>query len=231
MQAKTILVADDEMTYASHLRTNLEKEGYKVIWVQSASEAINKVGIKPSALIVDLMRREQAGLDLCRQLRSMPESKHMPIIILTSRDEESDEVVSLEVGADDYIHKSASPRVVSARLRNIIRRYNSLPIQAEESETEVKIGPLEIDRKSHTITLGGKNVFMPRKEFELLWMLATNKGKVFSREMLLRRVWGENIFVTDRTVDVHVCKVRQRLGKFGQENLETIKGVGYRIKV
>lgn len=225
---KTILIADDEAYYVSLLRTQFEKEGYSVIWVQSAAEAMAKVSIRPIAVIVDLMRGQAAGLELCRKLRAFPEWRHLPIIVFTSKHEEADEVVSLEVGADDFVHKSATPRVLLARLRNVLKRCAAPPLPADLNQ--IKIGPLEIDRTTYTVRLNGKEVFLPRKEFELLWVLASNKGKVFSREMLLRSVWGESVYVTDRTVDVHICKIRQRLGTFGTEHLETIKGVGYRIK-
>ncbi len=229
-KAKTILVADDELHYVTVLRSALEKEGYNVVWAQNASETISKISVKPTALIMDLMRGQSNGLELCRQLRMLPESKHLPIIVLTSKGEESDEVVSLEMGADDFIHKSVSTRVLSARLRNILKRYAPTTPVASDEVSAVKIGALEVDKLSHSVKLASKDVFLPRKEFELLWILASNKGKVFSREMLLRRVWGENVYVTDRTVDVHICKVRQRLGQYGSDNIETIKGIGYRIK-
>ncbi|MFN3394234.1 MAG: winged helix-turn-helix domain-containing protein, partial [Candidatus Thermochlorobacter sp.] len=165
---------------------------------------------------------------LCRKLRMQPEWRYLPIIIFTNKEGESDEVVCLEVGADDFIHKSASLRVFSARLRNILRRYVAAP--AADEVSYIKINQLEINKAFYLVRLNQKDIFLPRKEFELLWILASNKGKVFSREMLLRRVWGENVYVTDRTVDVHICKIRQRLGAFGHEHLETIKGIGYRIK-
>jgi two-component system alkaline phosphatase synthesis response regulator PhoP len=225
---KTILIADDELNYVSSLRAYLEKEGYSVVWAQNATEAIAKIATKPAAMIIDLMRGQAAGLELCRKLRTLPEWRYLPIIVFTNKGEESDEVVCLEVGADDFIHKSASFRVLSARLHSILRRY--MP-QTMEEVSSIKAGPLEIDKLTYTVRLNNKEIFLPRKEFELLWILVSNKGKVFSREMLLRRVWGENIYVTDRTVDVHICKIRQRLGSFGKENLETIKGIGYRIKI
>ncbi len=224
----TILIADDELNYVSSLRNYLEKEGFSVVWAQNASEAMAKIAVRPVAVIVDLMRGQAAGLELCRKLRTLPEWRYLPIIIFTNKGEESDEVVCLEVGADDFIHKSASFRVLSARLHNVLRRYTS---QTVEEVSSLKVGPLEIDKPTYSVRLNNKEVFLPRKEFELLWILASNRGKVFSREMLLRRVWGENVYVTERTVDVHICKVRRRLGTFGKENLETIKGVGYRIKI
>ncbi|NTU73954.1 response regulator transcription factor, partial [Candidatus Roizmanbacteria bacterium] len=133
----------------------------------------------------------------------------------------------LELGADDFLGKAISPRVLSARIKNVLKRHN---IDAREELTYLKFQNLEIDRDSHTVRLDEKEIFLPRKEFELLWLLASNRGKVFSREMLLSRIWGENIYVTDRTVDVHICKARQRLGQFGTDYFETIKGVGYRMK-
>ncbi|MBC8043202.1 MAG: response regulator transcription factor [Rhizobacter sp.] len=227
MKAKTILIADDELHYVNPLRSALEKEGYSVMWAQNAAETISKAAAKPEILIMDLMRGQSAGFDVCRKLRSMPEAKHLPIIMLTNRNEEADEVIGLELGADEYLHKSVSPRVLSARIKNVLRRYN---VRTQEEVSCLKIAQMEIDKNSHCVMLAGKEIFLPRKEFELLWILASNRGKVFSREMLLRRIWGENIYVTDRTVDVHICKVRERLNKFGQENIETIKGVGYRFK-
>jgi two-component system, OmpR family, alkaline phosphatase synthesis response regulator PhoP len=228
MQTKTILLADDDSQYVKTLRSSLEKDGYEVMWAQTAAEVMSKVSLRPTALIMDFMRGQAAGLDLCKQLREMPESKKLPIIFLTRKAEETDEAAGLDVGADDFIRKSVSNRVISARLRNVLRR--ALEQAPSIESNDIKLGALEINRITHDVKLHGKTVFLPRKEFELLWLLAQNKGKVFSREILLRRVWGENIYVTERTVDVHVCKVRQRLGSFGQENLETIKGIGYRLK-
>jgi two-component system alkaline phosphatase synthesis response regulator PhoP len=231
-KAKTILIGDDDFQYVNWLRATLEKEGYNVVWAQNVSEVMSKISTKPTAVIVDFMRGQSVGLDLCRELRNLPEFKHLPIIMLTRKREDSDEVTGLEVGADDYIHKSVSNRVLSARLRNVLKRSSSYsePEFTEETTVEIKLGDLVVNRQMHTVLLKGKEVFLPRKEFELLWLLVANRGKVFSREILLRRIWGENVYVTDRTVDVHICKIRQRLGDFGQENLETIKGVGYRIK-
>lgn len=232
VKAKTILVGDDDFQYVNWLRTTLEKEGYNVVWAQNAAEVLSKLTAKPTAVIVDFMRGQSLGIDLCRELRALPESKNLPIIMLTRKREESEEAAGLEVGADDYIHKSVSNRVLSARLRNVLRRTTGLEIEFTDDEvSDIKINGMEINRQTHAVRIYGKEIFLPRKEFDLLWLLASNKGKVFSREILLRRVWGEAVYVTDRTVDVHICKIRQRLGDFGQENLETIKGVGYRIKV
>jgi len=230
-KAKTILIGDDDFQYVNWLRATLEKEGYSVVWAQNASEVMSKISTKPTAVIVDFMRGQPIGLELCRELRSLPEFKHLPLIMLTRKRADSDEAAGLEVGADDYIHKSVSNRVLSARLRNVLKRNGNLETDsAEENAIEIKLGDLVVNRQTHTVLLKGKEIFLPRKEFELLWLLVANKGKVFSREILLRRIWGESVYVTDRTVDVHICKIRQRLGEFGQENLETIKGVGYRIK-
>ncbi|NTV46903.1 MAG: response regulator transcription factor [Chlorobiales bacterium] len=227
MNTRTILIADDEPKYATWLRSRLEQEGYNVVLARDAAETLAGLAHMPEIILLDLMKGESSGLELCRQLRSLPESKSLPIIMMAKNAEEADEVLSLELGADDFLPKAASPRVLTARIKNVLKRYN---VNAREEVTYLKLRNLEIDRNAHKVLLDGKDVFLPRKEFELLWILATNKGKVFSREMMLRRVWGENIYVTDRTVDVHVCKVRQRLGDFGSENIETIKGVGYRLK-
>lgn len=227
MTQRTILIADKEPKFTSWLQSHLEQEGYTVLLARDASETLARLSNKPEMILMDLMKGESGGPELCRQLRAMPESKSLPIIMMSNKPEEMDEVLCLEMGADDFLAKAISPRVLSARIKNVLKRHN---LDARQELSYIKIEGLEIDRSSHSVRLEGKEIRLPRKEFELLWLLATNRGKVFSREMLLRRIWGENIYVTDRTVDVHICKVRQRLGEFGAEYFEGIKGVGYRIK-
>ncbi len=227
MNPRTILIADKEPQYVSGIRERLEQEGYKIVWAKDNAETLAQLAKKPEVILLDLKQDDTQGFDLFRQLRSIPEGKSLPIIMLSSKNDESQEVLGLELGADDFLTKSISPKLLSARIRNVLKRYN---INTSDELTQLKVKDLLIDRSTHTVKLEDEDLFLPRKEFELLWILSTNIGKVFSREMLLRRVWGENIYVTDRTVDVHICKVRQRLGKFGEHNIETIKGVGYRLK-
>jgi two-component system alkaline phosphatase synthesis response regulator PhoP len=230
MKSKTILIADDEVQYVYPLRNALEKEGYTVVHAQSAAEALTKASSHPSVLIMDLMHSSgnTNGLDVCRELRAMPDAKQLPIIFVTRSEDEASELIGLELGADDYIRKPVSPRVLSARIKNVLKRYNILPAS---EVSYVKDGEVEVDRNQHTVKVRGKDLFLPRKEFEILWLLLANKGKVYSRDMLLRRIWGENVYVTERTVDVHICKIRDRFTKLGLDKLETIKGVGYRFKV
>jgi len=227
MNPRTILIADKEPQYVSLIRKRLEQEGYTIVWAKDKAETLAQLSHKPEVLLLDLKHDDTQGFDLFRQLRSIPEGKSLPIIMLSNKKDESEELLGLELGADDFLTKSISPRLLSARIKNVLKRYN---ISTSEEVTRLQVKDLEIDRSTHTVKLGEKEIFLPRKEFELLWILSTSIGKVFSREMLLRRVWGENIYVTDRTVDVHICKVRQRLGEFGDQNIETIKGVGYRLK-
>ena len=227
MNPRTILIADNEPQYVSWIRKRLEQEGYSIVWAKDKAETIAQLSKKPEVILLDLKQDDSQGFDLFRQLRSIPEGKSLPIIMLSNKNDETEEVLGLELGADDFLTKSTSPQLLSARIKNVLKRYN---INTSEEVTKLTVKDLEIDRSTHTVKIGEKEIFLPRKEFELLWILSTNVGKVFSREMLLRRVWGENIYVTDRTVDVHICKVRQRLDEFGDQNIETIKGVGYRLK-
>ncbi|NTV46468.1 MAG: response regulator transcription factor [Chlorobiales bacterium] len=227
MNPRTILIADEELKYATWLRSHLEQEGYNVVMARNASETLARLSYKPEMILLDLMKGDASGAELCRQIRSMPESESLSIIMMSNKPEETDELLCLELGADDFLAKAISPRVLTARIKNVLKRHN---VDARGELSYIKVQNLEVDRTNHTVRLDEADVFLPRKEFELLWLLATNRGKVFSREMLLSRIWGENIYVTERTVDVHICKVRQRLAKFGAEYFETIKGVGYRMK-
>lgn len=228
---KKVLVVDDELDIVELIAYNLRKEGYAVATASDGDDAVEAArAFHPDLMILDIMMPGRDGFEVCRTIRQIPEIAETSIIFLTAKSGEFDQILGLELGADDYIQKPVSPRVLLARVKSILRRT------AERIRTEtiaapelMKIDTLEINRQSYTVKIEGKEGFFPKKEFELLAFLASNRGKVFSREVLLRRIWGESIYVIDRTVDVHVSKIREKLGKYGPF-IETIKGVGYRFK-
>lgn len=228
---QSILVVDDEEDILDLLQYNLEKEGYRVETALDGSLAIGKTSVSPfDLLILDVMMPGLDGFEVCRRIRADGPNTGTPIVFLTARTGELDQIHGLELGADDYIQKPISPRVLMARVRSVLRR------SAESVRTEtivmpevLAVGELEINRQNYTVRIHGAETFFPKKEFELLAFLASNPGKVFSREALLNRIWGENVYVVDRTVDVHVSKIREKLAN--QSGLiETVKGVGYRFR-
>lgn len=226
--SKRILVVDDEKDIVDLIRYNLAKEGYEVLTAANGEEALKKAAARPDLIILDLMMPVLDGFETCRRLKSDPQRANIPIMFLTARSSEIDEVVGLELGADDYLQKPISPRKLVARVKTLLRR-------AETSQTEagdlpvLRIAQLEIDRTTHTVRHAGKEIFFPRKEFDILSLLASHPGRVFTREMLLNQVWGKDIVVIDRTVDVHIRKIREKLGA-DEGVIETIKGVGYRFR-
>ena len=228
---KTILVVDDEEDILQLLRYNLEKEGYAVRTASNGAQALEVAEKGPLDLILlDVMMPEVDGFEVCRKLRATPLHAVTPIMFLTARVGELDQILGLELGADDYIQKPISPRVLVARVKSVLRRS----AEAVKTETIVmpellNVGELEINRQNYTVRVQGRETFFPKKEFELLAFLASNRGKVFSREILLNKIWGENVYVVDRTVDVHISKIREKLGTEG-ELIETVKGVGYRFR-
>ncbi len=228
---KTIFVVDDEADILQLLRYNLEKEGYIVKTASDGAQALKIAETGPLDLILlDVMMPEVDGFEVCRKLRSTTLHAATPIIFLTARTGELDHILGLELGADDYIQKPISPRVLVARVKSVLRRST----ETVKTETIVmpemlSVGELEINRQNYTVRVEGRETFFPKKEFELLAFLASNRGKVFSREVLLNRIWGENVYVVDRTVDVHISKIREKLGGDG-ELIETVKGVGYRFR-
>lgn len=228
---KRILVVDDEQDIVDLISYNLRKEGYSVFTATDGETALSLAAEqKPDLVILDIMMPGYDGFEICRLLRQIPATAAASIIFLTAKTGEIDQILGLELGADDYIQKPVSPRVLVARIKTILRR------SAEKIRTEtiaapeiLRIDTLEINRQNYTVKIDNDESFFPKKEFELLAFLASNRGKVFPREMLLRRIWGESVYVVDRTVDVHVSKIREKLGKYGAL-IETVKGVGYRFK-
>jgi len=225
-----ILVVDDEKDIVDILKYNLEKENeFIVITASEGKDAIDKaISEKPSLIILDIMMPELNGFEVCKKLKAYHETAKIPVIFLTAKENEIDEIIGLELGADDYIQKPISPRKVIARVKSVIRRTYTEPDQIVKTDGYIKFKKIEIDSVAHSVKIDEEEVFFPKKEFQLLHFLLSNRGKVLSREVLLNQIWGENIYVVDRTIDVHIAKVREKLGEYSAY-LETIKGLGYRF--
>ncbi|MBK6291518.1 MAG: response regulator transcription factor [Ignavibacteria bacterium] len=227
---KKILVVDDEQDIVDLISYNLSKEGYKVFTASNGTQAVEvATTVRPDLVILDIMMPGMDGFEVCRSLRQDTSLSTTAIMFLTAKSSEIDQILGLELGADDYIQKPISPRVLLARVKTIIRRgQEKIRTETIAAPEILRLGALEVNRQNYTVRVDGKEIFFPKKEFELLAFLASNRGKVFSREALLRRIWGESVYVIDRTVDVHVSKVREKLGTYGAW-IETVKGVGYRF--
>jgi two-component system alkaline phosphatase synthesis response regulator PhoP len=225
-----VLVVDDEKDIVDLLKYNLEKEkDFEVITAGDGKSALAlAVTEKPDLIILDIMMPELNGFDVCKKLKSGVTTSKIPVIFLTAKENEIDEIIGLELGADDYIQKPISPRKVIARVKSVIRRAYIETEKTVKTDEYIKFKNLEVDSIAHCVKIDNEDVFFPKKEFQLLRFLLSNRGKVLSREILLNEIWGENIFVVDRTIDVHVAKVREKLGVYS-DYIETIKGLGYRF--
>lgn len=228
---KKILVVDDEQDIVDLISYNLGKEGYKVFTASNGTQAVEVASaIRPDLVILDIMMPGMDGFEVCRTLRRNTSTQSVAIMFLTAKSGEIDQILGLELGADDYIQKPISPRVLIARVKTILRRGTETVRTETIAAPEIlQIGALEINRQNYTIRVDKKEIFFPKKEFELLAFLAANTGKVFSRESLLRRIWGESVYVIDRTVDVHISKIREKIAPYSSW-IETVKGVGYRFR-
>jgi two-component system alkaline phosphatase synthesis response regulator PhoP len=204
---------------------NLRKEGYGVYTAQNGKEAL-KVAAKelPHLVILDIMMPVMDGIEACRQIRENPELKNTLIAFLTARNEDYSQIAGFDVGADDYISKPIKPRIMLSRIKALLRRVNNEP----KNENSLKLGTIEIDRERYMVFKNSKEISMPRKEFELLSLLTSKPGKVFTRDDILNRVWGHDVVVGDRTIDVHIRKIREKLG---DETIKTIKGIGYKFDI
>jgi len=222
-QNHKVLVVDDESDILELLEYNLKKEGYDV---KTANDGISALPIakqfKPNLILLDIMMPNQDGVETCRQLREAPETANAFIIFLTARSEEYSEVAAFENGADDYITKPIKPRALMSRINAFFRR----DVKMKTESNKITVGGLEIDRTSYTVTVDGKQISLPKKEFELLYFLAHNPNKVFNRDDLLLNIWGSDVYVLARTVDVHIRKVRE---KVGEGYISTVKGGGYKF--
>jgi two-component system, OmpR family, alkaline phosphatase synthesis response regulator PhoP len=220
-----VLLVDDEADILELLQYNLEKEGYQVRTALNGKKGVEEArSFSPDLVLLDIMMPEQDGVETCRQLRELPEMQNAYIIFLTARAEEYSEIAAFEVGADDYIIKPIKPRALMSRLSALFRRET----KKKKSSSKISIGDLVIDRASYTVSIREEQVTLPKKEFELLYFLAQNPQKVFSRDDLLHNIWGSDVYVLARTVDVHIRKVRE---KIGEGYITTVKVVGYKFEL
>ncbi len=219
---KKILIADDEPDILEIVGYNLTKEGYQVTTAKDGDEALAKAKIvKPELIILDIMMPKKNGVEVCELLRAKPAFKDTLIIFLTALSDESSQVKGLETGADDYISKPISPKVLLSKVNSLFRR-----VKPEEGLTVIRNGSLEIDPMKFEVSIEGRPATLAKKEFELLYMLASRPGRVFLRNEILNQVWGNEVIVGDRTIDVHIRKIRQKLGI---DCITTVKGVGYKF--
>ena len=220
-----ILVIDDEKDILLLLKYNLEQEGYIVKTANSGFEALKIVDkFSPQLILLDIMMPKLDGIETCIKLRSVKSLSNAYIIFLTAREEEYSEVAAFDAGADDYITKPIKPRALISRINSFFKRRFS----KKDSSLVQEVENLKIDKNSYTTILEGKKIYLPKKEFELLFFLMKNSSKVYSRDSLLSNVWGSGVHVVARTVDVHIRKLRE---KIGQNFIKTIKGVGYKFEV
>ena len=219
-----ILLVDDEPDILEIVGYNLSSAGYQVITANNGAEAVKKAKKqKPQLIILDVMMPEMDGIEACEHIRNIPELNDTIITFLTARNEDYSQVAGFDAGADDYIAKPIKPKVLVSKVKAHLRRLKEDEVS---SNNIVKIGDLTIDRDAYKIILRGKELILPRKEFELLSLLASKSGKVFKRDEILDKVWGNEVVVGGRTIDVHIRKLRE---KIGDESFKTVKGVGYKF--
>lgn len=221
-----VLIVDDEEDILDLLAYNFEKEGYEVHRATNGIDAIEIAQkIIPDLVMLDIMMPNKDGVETCRLLRAMPQLKDTSIVFLTARTEEYSELAGFEVGADDYITKPIKPRILMSRIKAILRRNIPETPSTDNSNTLV-VSDIEIKKDEYLVCRAGEEMHFPRKEFELLYYLASKAGKICRREDVLSHVWGNDVYVVDRTVDVHIRKIREKLG---DEYIQTVKGVGYKF--
>lgn len=219
-----ILAVDDDADILELLQYNLQKDGYDVRTANNGKKAVEVAKeFAPDLVLMDIMMPVMDGVEACRQLREMPDLAETHIIFLTARSEEYSEIAAFEVGADDFINKPIKPRALSSRIAALFRKETKKVV---ENVAKITIGDLVIDRVSYIVFKKGVSIVLPKKEFELLYFLATNPNRVFNRDDLLQSIWGADVYVLARTVDVHIRKVRE---KIGENYITTVKGVGYKF--
>jgi two-component system, OmpR family, alkaline phosphatase synthesis response regulator PhoP len=225
-----ILLVDDEKDIVEFIKYNLELENYQVITAYDGEEAIKKMSQHPDLVILDIMMPKLSGYDVCKKIRAEREFQFVPIIFLTAKSSEIDEILGLELGANDYIRKPISPQKLVARVKSNLRKAAAEDVPNLISGKEVyQAHGLIIDVQKHSVKINTKEKIFPKKEFEILLFLIKHPGRVFSREALLQNVWGTDVIIVERTVDVHIRKIREKLDDLA-DIIETIKGVGYRFK-
>ena len=225
---RRIVIIEDEEDIVELLRYNFRKEGFEVESFSRGKEGLESLQRKPpDVVLLDILLPDQDGIEICRRLRADERLKGVPVIFLTAKGEEVDRVLGLEIGADDYVVKPFSPRELVARVRAVLRRQER-PL---EKGDVVEAGDLRLDSRTHDVTVGGRRVDLSTREFRLLYLLASNPRRIFSRERLLDEVWGRDCFVTPRNVDVHIRRLREKIEPHPDKPryLQTVRGSGYRF--
>ena len=221
--AKKILIADDEPDILEIIQFNLQQEGYEVITSKSGDDAIEQAKRHlPDLIILDVMMPGKNGIEVCNILRNMPTFKKTLIVFLTAMSDEGTQIQGLETGADDYLNKPIRPKVLVSKINSLFRRFE------KEDNGIITLGEIAIDREKYLVRHHGKDITLARKEFELLALLASRPGKVFLRNEILNQIWGTEVIVGDRTIDVHIRKIRQKLNL---DCITTVKGVGYKFEL
>jgi len=220
-----ILLVDDEDDVLEFLSYNIRKEGYEVYTASNGIKALQKaVEILPHLIILDVMMPEMDGIETCREIKQIPQLQNTIIVFLTARGEDYSQIAGFDAGADDYVTKPVKPRILVSRVKALLRRVRKEP---EPQGNLLDLGDMVIDRERYLVIIEGKEISLPKKEFELLQLLASKPNKVFTRDEIFTRVWGDNVIVGDRTIDVHIRKIREKLAI---NNIKTIKGVGYKFE-
>ena len=226
MKDKKILLVDDEQDILEILSYNLEKEGYKVFTANNGNEGIAKAKeIIPDLILLDVMMPEKDGIETCQEMRQIKDLQKTLIVFLSARAEEFSQLAGYDAGANDYIVKIIKPKVLISKVNALLQ----LSTQVSESQSKVlELGDLIIDKDNFKVTKAGENLLLPKKEFDLLYLLASNSQKVFKREEILDKVWGNDVIVGERTIDVHIRRLREKLG---DDSIQTLKGIGYKLTV
>ncbi len=222
-----ILLVDDEEDILEFVSYNLQREGFKVFLARNGTEAIQMTSkTKPDLIILDVMMPEMDGIAACEEIRKLPGGKNIIIAFLTARGEDYSQIAGFEAGADDYITKPIRPKVLISRVRALLKRSVEISAEGTADEKILKIGNFVLDKERYVLQIEGKELTLPRKEFELLSLLISKPDKVFTRDEIYKSVWGNNVIVGDRTIDVHIRKLRE---KIGNDHIRTLKGIGYKF--
>lgn len=225
MKDKKILLVDDEQDILEILSYNLEKEGYKVFTANNGNEGIAKAKeIIPDLILLDVMMPEKDGIETCQEMRQIKELQKTLIVFLSARSEEFSQLAGFDAGANDYIVKIIKPKVLISKVNALLQ----LTTQVAEQSKLIELGDLVIDKDNFKVTKNGEHFLLPKKEFDLLYLLASNTQKVFKREEILDKVWGNDVIVGERTIDVHIRRLREKLG---DNSIQTLKGIGYKLVV
>ena len=218
-----ILVVDDDPDIIEILRYNLSLAGYQVKTASNGKEAVKKAKLfLPEIILLDIMMPEMDGIEACNQIKLLPSLKKTMIIFLSARSEDFTQIAAFDAGGDDYITKPVKPKILLRKIQSVVKRLHSII----DENTKIELGNIIIDRNEYLVKIDNNNINLPRKEFELFFLLASKSGKVFTRDEIMNKVWGTNVIVGDRTIDVHIRKLREKIGDL---HFKTVKGVGYKF--